>query len=333
MAEKKKTTTKRTAADKSAVKPAQVTKETAVEKQPEQKSRWDIWSVFWGVILVTIGVLLLLSNLGVLAVDWSNVWRLWPLFIVVTGFSILATTHWIWRLLSVVVVLGALAGVLWFATGNYEESDNAARTQQTSVQVEDGVRQVDVELSAGASRIEVDSHEGGNLADVKLESNGLEIDKRESRDGDTQRVELSADRDRSWWLMPDKNTWNVSVTERLPLSFTVDAGASSIDMDLSNTMLRNLKVDSGASSLDIKLGSKEAKQSVKIDSGASSIKLRLPKNSGVSLKLDGGLNSKNLADLKEVSEDEYRTDNYDSAVKTIDITADAGVASITIERY
>ncbi len=46
-------------------------------------------TLFWGILLVLIGGLFLLNNLGVLDVNWDTIWRLWPMILVFWGLSIL----------------------------------------------------------------------------------------------------------------------------------------------------------------------------------------------------------------------------------------------------
>ena len=89
----------------------------------------------------------------------------------------------------------------------------------------------------------------------------------------------------------------------------------------------------GASSMTLTLGDKEALQKVLLDSGASSMTVRVPRDSGVKLIYDGGLSSKNIADLDEVSEGVYQSPDYDDAKNAIEIKADVGLSSFTLERY
>lgn len=297
-----------------------------------RKRRFNIWSIFWGIVFVSIGVLLLLGNLDLLNVDWSSVWRLWPVVIIIAGFSILASTHWIWRVLSAITILLTLAALAWFATGHTAPNERT-HIDQVAIQANTAVTEGNVDINAGASKLSITSHMQGALVDAKLESTGLTLDKQESVTGTVQKVTLSAVTKDNWWRASRRNIWDISVSEQLPLTMVIKAGASETTADLTNTKLRSLDINAGASSLDMTLGAKEPKQTVSIDSGASTITLRVPKESGVSLTLHGGLNSKNLADLKSINEDTYQSPNFATAKQQIAITADAGVANFTIVRY
>lgn len=294
---------------------------------------WNIGAIFWGLLLVAFGGLLLLGNLGIVEVNWSELWRLWPLLIVGAGFSVLATTHWLWKALSMVFIVVAIFAVIWIGTGQYETGTTGLTSQNVSVDTDRGVMQADVTVRAGASKLTINSDDMSRVLLAKLTSNGLMLQENVSREGMTQKVVLSSDAQRGIWFGPQQNTWDVTVTERLPMKLTIDAGASSIDADLSEVQLTNLSVKAGASSTVITLGSKQADLNVDIDSGASSTVLRIPKDSGVTMSFDGGLSSREFDDLKEISEGEYRSDNYETATNRIIINVDAGVASFKIERY
>lgn len=42
-------------------------------------------NVAWGLVLVAIGALMLLGNLGYGGVYWDVLWRLWPAILIYTG--------------------------------------------------------------------------------------------------------------------------------------------------------------------------------------------------------------------------------------------------------
>ncbi|MFZ2125741.1 MAG: toast rack family protein [Candidatus Saccharimonadales bacterium] len=302
-----------------------------VNSKPDRN--WNFGAVFWGLLLVTFGGLLLLGNLGVVEVSWSELWRLWPLLIVAMGFSVLATAHWLWKVLSLVFIAAAIFSVIWVGTGQYEMNTTGLTNQNVSVDSEQGVTQADVTVRAGASKLTIDSDDMSEVVLAKLQSSGLQIAEDSNYEGTTQKIVLSGSNQRNIWFGPSRNIWDITVTERLPMKLTIDAGASNVNADLSEARLTNLSVKAGASSTVITLGDKEANLNVDVDSGVSSTTLRIPKDSGVAMNFEGGLSSREFDDLKEISEGEYQSDNYETATNRITINADAGLASFKIERY
>src|SRR5512135_2983203 len=77
-------------------------------------------TLFWGILLVLIGGLFLLSNLAVLDVNWGTIWRLWPMILVFWGLSIMIgkqRTPWyavVFMILLIIFMIGAAATTSWF---------------------------------------------------------------------------------------------------------------------------------------------------------------------------------------------------------------------------
>lgn len=312
--------------------PAQSVQEAVtINKQPENS--WNIGSVFWGLLFVVIGGLLLLGNLGVVEVSWGELWRLWPLFIVATGFSLLATSHWLWKLLSIVFVIVALFFVVWVGTGQYATETKSTANQNVSVRAAQGVSQAEVTVKAGASKLTVKSKDIAEVVVAELDSQDLQIDKHSSREGAVQKILLTGSKEGDVWFGAPQNNWDITVSQRLPMKLNIDAGASRLDADLSRVQLTDLVVKAGASQSVITLGDRQSNLNVSIDSGASSTTLRIPKSSAVTVEVEGGLSTRQFEDLKKVSEEEYRSDNYQTAAKRISIKANTGLALFKIERY
>lgn len=314
---------------------AEVVETKSAQNAQPAGSGWG-GKLIWGVFFITIGVALLLANLGVVSVDMSGLWSLWPLFIVAIGLSILSLRGWLAGLVyGLAAVL--MIGVTWLAlTGTLPISSTGETTKDISVvsQSQD-VSRLEAIVSAGASRLEISGGASSSLIAGSLTSNQSTLKQDISTRDEVQRVVLSLESD--WQRMFGSgfnNDLRVKLTDSLPVDLKVDAGASSIKADLSTILLESLEVDSGASSIDIKLGDRSDKVKVDIDTGVSSIKLAVPSSVGVELVIDDGLSSKSIPDgFKEIDESTYRSSNFDEADKRITIMVDIGVSSFKLDTY
>jgi len=45
--------------------------------------------IFWGLLFIVFGLLVLINNFTNIFMDWGTIWKLWPLVIVLLGLSII----------------------------------------------------------------------------------------------------------------------------------------------------------------------------------------------------------------------------------------------------
>src|SRR5918912_1045919 len=65
------------------------------------------------VVLIFIGTVFLLQNLGYLPPNaWVNLWRLWPLVLVLGGLELLFAGRLPWLIMAILAVAILVAGVL-----------------------------------------------------------------------------------------------------------------------------------------------------------------------------------------------------------------------------
>lgn len=307
-----------------------------VSKTPDRdtkQKKWRIDRLFWGLLLILVGVLSLADNFGFLGVQWTNVWRLWPVAIIAAGLSVLSIQNRFWKILSVLLVIATLIGVAVVATVDYSDKATSGNYKATVNQSSNEIKQAEVLVQAGASVLRVDTAKQTAIAAVTLQSDLATLAHTSVADGTTQRLSFSMNGSNRWWVGDVRSTWDVLLTRNLPLQVRVDAGASDTTIDLSQAQLQSLTVKAGASSLDLKVGNRQDMTAVAIDSGVSSVVLRVPNGSGVRLVLDGGLTTKRLADLADTGNDTYESPGYSQATKKIAVTAKIGVATFSVERY
>ena len=88
-----------------------------MKKNEKTSTIWNIGNYFWGLLFILIGGLALASSLGYLTMDWSNLWRLWPVYVVGIGLSLIRPQNWLWKTVSLAVFVSTLlvSTALWLA--------------------------------------------------------------------------------------------------------------------------------------------------------------------------------------------------------------------------
>jgi hypothetical protein len=305
-------------------------------------------NVFWGIALLTIGVLFALRNLDIIFFNWDAVFHLWPLIFVLWGISILPVKPLIKLLLSAIVGVAAIVLVYtnpgdgwnpnWFnwQDGDISINDDYDRDYTPADQnlfepFDSTVTRATLDLDAAAGTFilkdttnqMVDFKSEGNIGPyvmtsydndggrkIKITMEGVKINTRNSRNQVTLR-------------MNNKPVWDVSI----------DAGAAKMDLDLSNYKIASLELDGGASDLDLKLGELTDTVRVSLEMGASSVTVRIPKTLGCEVTSESVLSSRKLDNFDKVRSGFYRSKNYNATTKKVFIDMEAAVSSLTIEEY
>jgi hypothetical protein len=302
-------------------------------------------NIFWGVILIFIGVLFFLQNLHVIHFDWVNLWRLWPVIFVLWGVSILPTNSWL-KLILTLLVLGASLFFVANQTSswdnfdqkvewwdNWDKNDKTVLDQYFDVPYDDSAQYAVLSLDAAA----------GSFLINQTTDQLLEFDKRGSwtnysylvkKLDDKTEVMIEPEGDRFNIVKgKNRNDINISLNNYPIWEMILDVGASSMDFDLTSYKLKKLDVDGGAASFDIKLGDLYPETYVTIDAGASSIALSVPESSGCDLKISTVLSGRDVYGFEKIDHGHYQTENFEEAANKIFIEVDAAVSSYSITRY
>lgn len=307
-------------------------------------------NIFWGVILIFLGVLFIAENFGWLHFDWMNLWRLWPVIIVLWGIAILPAHS----LIKTALTLLVLSGSIYFMVMNtdvYEERDyswkfedkgfkwdidreddeNEIIDQSFNIPFDDTVATAFLELDValGAFILEDATH---NLVDFNKKGSRTKYSKKVSLDSNHVDVRIKSDQ-----IVinsgNDKNYVELNLNKYPVWDFDLDVGMASLSFDLTDYKVNELNLDGGAAELDIRLGDKHPETRLDIDAGGASLKIRIPETSGCDVKISSVLSDKSLYGFEDLSDGHYQTENFSKAENKIYIKVDAGFSEITFTRY
>ena len=300
--------------------------------------------VFWGIILVLIGAVLVLKNLGIIHLSWWSFLTLWPLLLIFWGISVLPVKD-TWKIvLSVVAVSGAFLLVTlfpvqkpWDSDWLTWSSDDDGKGEVTNQILEEKydttihVANLKFESGAGEFTFSDDSmklisfnHQGKNqaysmevmnrkdTADINLSmgnKNGKHI---HSKGGGEVAVKLNP-----------KPVWN----------FEVNVGAASVTMDLQKLHLNKFNFNGGVCDLDLTVGKPEKESFVEIKSGVSSITIRIPEEAACQIKASTAMSNKDWDGFTKTGEDTYTTSGFGTSSKKIFIDLEVALSSVEIVRY
>ncbi len=293
--------------------------------------------VFWGVFFVLLGLLLLAGRFGLFSFDWSDLWRFWPLVLVLIGGALLFKGSKYSILLLglggavLALLLVSLFSFSWIDGGWDLPRDS--REQTYTIPYEQGISRASLVYEGGAGTFEIQSGSQA-LFDAATRSSFGEYEFSVDSTGDGREIHLTFEGShRGWHIGRMDNTATVMLHPDPAWDLDLNIGAARLDLDLSSLIVDRLKLENGASRTRVRLGERGKETSVDIQAGASSIRVEVPESAGCELQVDGALTSRRFPGFEKVGDGEYRTENFSSAERRISIAIRAGVSSIRVERY
>lgn len=261
---------------------------------------------FWGVILILIGGLLLLYNLGYLAV---NVWVLiWPLFLIVLG--------------------------LWFLWG-VVFGRRGVEAEEAVIPLE-GAGRAHLRIRHGAGRLKIDAGAGPDELVTGTFGGGLDYRARRREDLLDVDMRVPADVFPHFWMPWDWFAgggldWSLGLNSEIPFSLDLETGAVEMRLNLADLRVTDLRVKTGASATYLTLPASAGHTQTRIEAGAASVVVLVPDGVAARIHVQGALAGINVDKSRFPRMGKiYQSPDYDTAPNKADIEVEAGVGSIEI---
>ncbi len=315
------------------------------------------------LILILVGGTLLLQNLGYLSpAVWLELWRLWPLILVLVGLELMLGYRLRGAALALTIL--ALVGAGLFAIGAFDRTTATFESRTFAQALQDANQAVvTVRYGAGSLALGPLGGQGGNqLASMTYDGPaGLSPSARYSVVGGVGRLDYQMSGRTGFWGTPWFNSssaprMTVGLSPDVPLSLNLQTGAAQADLDLSGLRVTNLDLSTGAASTEIHLPQNAGMTVVHVSSGAATLVLDVPPGVAAQIRHQGGLSTLNVdqnrfppasgaapapssrapAPLAPHSAPGaagtvyYRSPDYDTAQNKVDITLETGVSTITV---
>jgi hypothetical protein len=301
--------------------------------------------IFWGLLFVGLGSLVLINNFTTIFMDWATIWKLWPLTVILIGLSILVKHQYgksvIAGLAAIVLALAIFASfktATHFISNDFridlgDDAKHEVGTSEFTEEYDSTLTFATLNFDAGAGTFNIlDKTENLIYAKTMGYKNNYHLSR---LDTDSSTILDFGMGDKAIFRFGDdyKNTVDIALNSNPVWDMNFDVGAASMDFDLTGFRTKDVSVDMGAASIKIKLGNLYPETTVSVDAGASDINIFIPKESGCKIVTDGALSSKHFSEFKKIDSDNYKTENFDESTNKVYIEIDCGVSSISVERY
>ncbi|MDD2920957.1 MAG: toast rack family protein [Anaerolineales bacterium] len=258
----------------------------------------------WGAILILFGGLMLADALGIKLPNGNSLTDIfWSLLLIFGG---------VWILIGV------------FYRGKIE-IENASIDLQ-------GATSANVRIDHGAGELKI--HGGAAGSEFMRGSFMGGLDQKSNRSGDQLEVKMRPAKDAmNFPFLGPRNQldWDVAFNANIPLALDLNLGANKSTLDLRDMNLTNLDLDTGASESQIYLPAR-GRFSADIDCGAASVTVHIPEGLAARIRSNVAVGDLNIDKLRfPRNGGYYQSPDFDSAPNAVDMTIDAGAASIKIK--
>jgi hypothetical protein len=294
--------------------------------------------VRWGLLFITVGVMLLLCNVGQL--DWDYWYELlvwWPLLLIAIGLEKMFLRTKL-EVISYLAPVLLIAGMVYVAVetgsdryvGGFFSSSSWSEEADPSIEMIDAViEHGNTDLYVNRDRYDLASARFGRFSrkpHIEFSKSdgvaGLDIKRR--RGGLTGAVVISGSRF-------DRN-WNMSFSDEIPLKLKCSGYSADLNLNMESIPLRELTIEDDEGDIYLKIGDKIPQVKIDINGYDADLRLRVPEECGIKV-----FGNKYAAYLKAVGlvEDgnDYVTEHFDSSAVRLSLTLDDDLRHFSIDLH
>jgi hypothetical protein len=262
--------------------------------------------LFWGIVLLLGGGIMLANEMGIKLPNGSSLMDIfWPVALIFGG--------------------------IWVLVGVFFRGGHNAEIENVSVELQDATS-ASLSVNHGAGELKI--HSGANANEFAHGSFAGGLDHKSSRNGDRLEVQMRPAQsvmEFPFFGVRTQLDWDVALNARIPTALTLNLGANKSMIDLLDMNITDLKLETGASDTRLILPAR-GRFRADLDLGAASLEVTIPE--GLSARIRASLGAVDLKiDQSRFPRNGsyYQSSDYDAAANAVDITIDAGAASIKVK--
>lgn len=303
----------------------------AARRQPR-----GVRGVTGAIILIAVGAALLLSNLGLISVQWYTLWRFWPVFLILVGLDLLLGRTVLGSLLAGLIGLAVVGGLLFIASDRYPEPverpfGTTSITRDIIPHTLGDIDSAAVDLRIGVASVQVDALDDGDqlVSGTYTTDERLVMAEDYHIEGSHGMLTLSQESDNGEWAGPGViGELDMHLTDQVPVDLNVSAGAGDLTLDLTGMQINSLRVDGGAGTIHLILP-ESGSFPVTVNGGVGTFEITVPDALEARLQVDG-LTSVSVGPRFEKPGDAqvWQTADYDDNGADIHISAGLGTVNV-----
>jgi hypothetical protein len=312
-------------------------------------------NIFWGILLISVGILWMLKALDIISFSWFVFLKLWPLILVWIGIKLMPLQDKWKIILNVSVLFFGIALLLtlsnskhcnhkwvksfwwdkvWNSKYDREDTDpnSISDTNRNFIAYAENFENAKLQLNAAAGKLSFTTCED-LIAIQETESSSKIILKSTIEDDNSVNINAEI---RPFGKIRSHNSGKYTILlNSVPVwKMNLELSATAGEIDLSNFKIKELDIESNASALDLKLGNLYPDVKVNIESNASAVEISIPFDMKCLLKKsENNLSSFTVKGLKQQSKNMYVSDDEGETAGTVEVVIASNVSSVDFKRY
>jgi len=256
-------------------------------------------NIFWGGALILFGVLLFLQAQGII----SNIFTFfWPIALILVGG---------WLIMS----------VYWRSDESVEDTFSVPLGEAKSVKYN---------FAHGAAQIEI--HGNAPSGQALVGTSAIGMNQRSQLIGDRLEVHVEAGPSFVPFIGPSQGVWRYQLTSEVPVTLSIEAGASSLDINLQDVLATHIQLETGASSANVTVPARGVSL-LDVEAGAASVSIRVPESTAARIRVKEGVTTVSVDTnrFSRLDSGIYQSTNFDTAVDRAEINIEAGLGTVSVK--
>lgn len=287
------------------------------------------------LILITLGVLFLLANLGMLPLTfWEIAARFWPLVLILVGLElVIGLRSTIGALVIVVLWLALVAGVVWLTFAGGGVLPTAAMTTETLSQPLGDIKSATVKLDIGVATTNVTAL-GPDAVDLMkgtfAHSSGIRIVKSYNETLGEGQLGLRGEGAGFSPFDFGNSQWDIGLNPSPPLALNVNGGVGRVYLDLSGLNVTAINLDAGVGTI-VATTPQIGVTTLTVNGGVGNVMITVPNGVSARIRVNSGLGAVRVSEARfPKSGSGYQSSDFAASPNRIDITVDGGIGSIDV---
>lgn len=287
------------------------------------------------LILIAVGVIFLLGNLGVLSFSaWEVIFRLWPVVLITIGLEVLIGRRSTLASVVVVAITLAIIGVALYLMPAHATFGQSVSNENINQPLE-GARNANIDITFGAGAVRI-----GELPDPNVLVQGTvavgagqQLTHSFRVSGDTAFYSLTTRNASTGPFFPPTSgdmRWDLNINRDVPAQLTINGGIGTSELNLSQLHVTALDVKLGVGKTTITMPA-TGQVRASISGGVGDVEVVIPAGMAARIQADAGLGGVNVPPNYQHQNNVYTSPDYDTAQTRVDLTVRGGVGRVAIQ--